>query len=203
MKCIRKRGGFREEPQALHIPKTTRESGCMLNEPSQMDSESLFESLLFRRPHPLLTINSKNEVVSSQPVYLNYLRGWLGAMSFISFTNGVQSFVDGKFLYKSIYTNSTGSVNPLMARLFGIWCLLSSFIRITCSLDFSNSMLYHMTLVSFLMSCGHFISELLWFHTAGTDTGVLVQLFFSSFSMVAMIAGYWYLDPPPPKKKED
>ncbi|XP_014780849.1 ergosterol biosynthetic protein 28 homolog [Octopus bimaculoides] len=161
-----------------------------------MEGKLPFESLLLRRQNTMMSTNVPRKQSSPPPqsVYLNYLRGWLGAMSLISFANGMQSFVDMKFLHKSIYTNSTGSVNPLMARIFGTWSLLSAFLRISCSLDFSNSMLYHMTLVSFLMSSGHFLSELLWFQTAGTGTGILVQLLFSGLSTIAMVVGYWFLN---------
>lgn len=162
------------------------------------DTQQPLESLLTKRRLQQFSPSSaysKKQNASYQSTYLNSLRGWLGAMFLISFANSIQSFVDIKFLSKSIYTSSPGSVNPLMARLFGMWTLVSALLRICCAIDFNNRMLYHITVFSFLLSTGHFLGELLLFQTAGPGIGIIMSLLFSGLSAMAMIIGYWFLQP--------
>lgn len=78
------------------------------------DTQQPLESLLTKRRLQQFSPSSaysKKQNASYQSTYLNSLRGWLGAMFLISFANSIQSFVDIKFLSKSIYTSSPGSGN--------------------------------------------------------------------------------------------
>ncbi|KAL6062700.1 hypothetical protein STEG23_014900 [Scotinomys teguina] len=108
--------------------------------------------------------------------FLNILRSWLVMVSIIAMGNTLQSFRDHTFLYEKLYTGKPNLVNGLQARTFGIWTLLSSVIRCLCAIDIHNKTLYHITLWTFLLALGHFLSELFVFGTAAPTVGVLAPL---------------------------
>ncbi|XP_017522079.3 ergosterol biosynthetic protein 28 homolog isoform X1 [Manis javanica] len=108
--------------------------------------------------------------------FLNVLRSWLVMVSIIAMGNTLQSFRDHTFLYEKLYTGKPNLVNGLQARTFGIWTLLSSVIRCLCAIDIHNKTLYHVTLWTFLLALGHFLSELFVYGTAAPTIGVLAPL---------------------------
>ncbi|XP_032143149.1 probable ergosterol biosynthetic protein 28 isoform X1 [Sapajus apella] len=108
--------------------------------------------------------------------FLNVLRSWLVMVSIIAMGNTLQSFRDHTFLYEKLYTGKPNLVNGLQARTFGIWTLLSSVIRCLCAIDIHNKTLYHITLWTFLLALGHFLSELFVYGTAAPTIGVLAPL---------------------------
>ncbi|XP_029092082.1 probable ergosterol biosynthetic protein 28 isoform X2 [Monodon monoceros] len=112
--------------------------------------------------------------------FLNVLRSWLVMVSIIAMGNTLQSFRDHTFLYEKLYTGKPDLVNGLQARTFGIWTLLSSVIRCLCAIDIHNKMLYHITLWTFLLALGHFLSELFVYGTAAPTIGVLAPLMVAS-----------------------
>ncbi|EGW02805.1 putative ergosterol biosynthetic protein 28 [Cricetulus griseus] len=112
--------------------------------------------------------------------FLNVLRSWLVMVSIIAMGNTLQSFRDHTFLYEKLYTGKPNLVNGLQARTFGIWTLLSSVIRCLCAIDIHNKTLYHITLWTFLLALGHFLSELFIFGTAAPTVGVLAPLMVAS-----------------------
>lgn len=112
--------------------------------------------------------------------FLNVLRSWLVMVSIIAMGNTLQSFRDHTFLYEKLYTGKPNLVNGLQARTFGIWTLLSSVIRCLCAIDIHNKTLYHITLWTFLLALGHFLSELFVFGTAAPTVGVLAPLMVAS-----------------------
>ncbi|XP_073751712.1 ergosterol biosynthetic protein 28 homolog isoform X4 [Callorhinus ursinus] len=93
-------------------------------------------------------------------------------------------------------------VNGLQARTFGIWTLLSSVIRCLCAIDIHNKTLYHITLWTFLLALGHFLSELFVFGTAAPTIGVLAPLMVASFSILGMLAGLRYLEVEPVSRQK-
>ncbi|XP_041928225.1 ergosterol biosynthetic protein 28 homolog [Alosa sapidissima] len=121
---------------------------------------------------------------------LNVLRSWLVMVSVIAMGNTVQSFRDHSFLSEKLYTGSPEFVNGLQARTFGIWTLLSSIIRFFCAMDIQNRTLYHITLWTFVLALGHFLSEAFIYKTAPLTIGVMAPLLVASFSIVAMLAGF-------------
>lgn len=134
--------------------------------------------------------------------FLNVLRSWLVMVSIIAAGNTLQSFRDHSFLYEKLYTGKPDLVNGLQARTFGIWTLLSSVIRCLCAIDIHNKTLYHITLWTFLLALGHFLSELFIYGTAAPTIGVLAPLMVASFSVLGMLAGFRYLEAEPATSRQ-
>ncbi|GAB1297653.1 Ergosterol biosynthetic protein 28 homolog [Apodemus speciosus] len=150
--------------------------------------------------------------------FLNVLRSWLVMVSIIAMGNTLQSFRDHTFLYEKLYTGKPNLVNGLQARTFGIWTLLSSVIRCLCAIDIHNKTLYHITLWTFLLALGHFLSELFVFGTAAPTVGVLAPLMVASkhrvtlvprsagaedsFSILGMLVGLRYLEAEPVSRQK-
>ncbi|EAW81238.1 chromosome 14 open reading frame 1, isoform CRA_b [Homo sapiens] len=116
--------------------------------------------------------------------------------------NTLQSFRDHTFLYEKLYTGKPNLVNGLQARTFGIWTLLSSVIRCLCAIDIHNKTLYHITLWTFLLALGHFLSELFVYGTAAPTIGVLAPLMVASFSILGMLVGLRYLEVEPVSRQK-
>ncbi|XP_077319762.1 ergosterol biosynthetic protein 28 homolog [Lithobates pipiens] len=133
--------------------------------------------------------------------FLAVLRSWLMMVSIIAAGNTLQSFRDHSFLSDKLYTGRPSQVNGLQARTFGIWTLLSSVIRCACAIDIHNKTLYHLTLWTFILALGHFLSEVWIYHTAQMTIGVMAPLMVASFSILGMLIGFQYLEeviPDPP-----
>ncbi|KAM8921196.1 ergosterol biosynthetic protein 28 homolog [Pelodytes ibericus] len=130
--------------------------------------------------------------------FLAVLRSWLMIVSIIAAGNTFQSFRDCSFLSDKLYTGNPGQVNGLQARTFGVWTLLSSIIRCSCAIDIRNKTLYHITLWTFVLALGHFMSEVYIYETANLTIGVMAPLMVASFSILGMLIGFQYLEVDPP-----
>ncbi|XP_060789141.1 ergosterol biosynthetic protein 28 homolog isoform X2 [Neoarius graeffei] len=128
--------------------------------------------------------------------FLNLLRSWLVMVSVIALGNTIHSFHDHSFLSEKLYTGKPELVNGLQARTFGIWTLLSSVVRCACVLDIQNRTLYHVTLWTFVLALGHFLSEAFIYKTAELTIGVIAPLFVAGFSIVGMLIGFQCLMEP-------
>ncbi|XP_041070783.1 ergosterol biosynthetic protein 28 homolog [Carcharodon carcharias] len=128
--------------------------------------------------------------------FLHVLRSWLVMVAVIAGGNTIQSFRDHSFLSDKLYTGSPTLVNGLQARTFGIWTLLSSIIRCTCAVDIHNRTLYHITLWTFILAFGHFLSESFIYHTAPITIGVMAPLLVAGFSILGMMVGFQYMEDP-------
>ncbi|XP_037359733.1 ergosterol biosynthetic protein 28 homolog [Talpa occidentalis] len=136
--------------------------------------------------------------------FWNVLRSWLFMTSIVAMGTSLQCFRDHTFLYEKLYTGKPDLVNGLHARTFGIWTLLSSVVRCLCAMYIHNKPLYYITLWTFLIALGHFLSELFIYRTAALTIGVLAPMFVASLSILAMLAGLRYLEEDPvsiPKKR--
>nr|KAF6484242.1 ergosterol biosynthesis 28-like protein [Rousettus aegyptiacus] len=150
--------------------------------------------------------------------FLNVLRSWLVVVSIVAMGNTLQSFRDHTFLYEKLYTGKPDLVNGLQARTFGIWTLLSSVIRFLCAIDIHNKTyvregralaelwleirLYHITLCTFFLALGHFLSELFVFGTAAPTVTVLAPLMVASSSILGMLVGFQYLEVEPGSRQK-
>ncbi|MEE6528450.1 hypothetical protein FKM82_030759, partial [Ascaphus truei] len=67
--------------------------------------------------------------------------------------------------------------------------------------------LYHLTLWTFVLALGHFLSEVFVYHTAEMTIGVMAPLMVASFSILGMLIGFQYVEilqePLPPNKKRN
>ncbi|XP_007908739.1 ergosterol biosynthetic protein 28 homolog isoform X1 [Callorhinchus milii] len=125
--------------------------------------------------------------------FLNVLRSWLVMVAVIGIGNTIQSFRDHSFLSEKIYTGQPALVNGLQARTFGTWVLLASIIRCSCAMDIHNTTLYHITLWTFVLALGYFLSEAFVYGTAPIAIGVLAPLLVASFSILVMLIGLQFL----------
>ncbi|KAK3609692.1 hypothetical protein CHS0354_017545 [Potamilus streckersoni] len=135
--------------------------------------------------------------------YISTLRIWLSVLTLMAMGSTIHSFLDPNFLGKKLYTKSPSTANSFASRLYGLWNFLSAAIRFCCVLQIHNKTVYNLTVFSFLLMLGHFISEILIFKTADLDSGVIASLIISVVSILAMLYGYRYLEMLPDYKCSD
>ncbi|KAM8915705.1 ergosterol biosynthetic protein 28 homolog isoform 1-T1 [Spinachia spinachia] len=99
--------------------------------------------------------------------FLNVLRSWLLMVSIIAVGNTVQSFRDHSFLSEKLYTGAP---------------------QFVCRTGLCR--LYHLTLWTFVLALGHFLSEAFVYKTAPLTIGVMAPLIVAGFSIIAMLIGY-------------
>ncbi|KAJ8293324.1 Ergosterol biosynthetic protein 28 [Rhodotorula toruloides] len=81
------------------------------------------------------------------------------------------------------------AVNPLQARLFGVWTLMSAFVRLYAAYHIHSKPIYDLTIISYILALGHFASEALVFRTVGLK-GVFFPFVVASSSLYWMITQY-------------
>ncbi|KAM7239273.1 hypothetical protein CapIbe_008768 [Capra ibex] len=134
--------------------------------------------------------------------FLNVLRSWLVMVSIVAAGHSLQSFQDHTFLYENIYISKPDLVNGLQARTFGVWTLLSSVVRCFCAIDIHNKTLYYITLWTFFIGMGHFLSELFVFGTMAPTIFILATLTVASISILGMLVGLWQLEAEPGSRQK-
>ncbi|KAK2149696.1 hypothetical protein LSH36_441g00021 [Paralvinella palmiformis] len=123
--------------------------------------------------------------------FFRYLQGWIGVVGMVAFGNTLSCFRGHQILSDKLYTDAHGQVNALMARIFGVWTLLSAVIRIYCAYDIKNRAVYNLTYFSFVLAFIHFIAECFFYKTAPLTVGVMMPLAVSALSLVWMSIGYF------------
>ena len=90
----------------------------------------------------------------------------------VSIANTFQAFVDTSYtslLYNrspSSGQSKTSQVTPLSSRTFGIWSLLSGCIRLYAAFHISDTHVYRLTFLTWILGSVHFLSEVFVFQTA-------------------------------------
>lgn len=68
-------------------------------------------------------------------------------VSSLAVFNSVQTFLTTK-LTRRVYSRAPGSVNPLQARTFGVWTLMSAAVRIYAAYHIENKACVHFSFLS-------------------------------------------------------
>ncbi|GAA6019807.1 hypothetical protein JCM10207_003703 [Rhodosporidiobolus poonsookiae] len=113
---------------------------------------------------------------------------WMLFVSGLAVFNSVQNFLTTS-LTRRVYSRSPASVNPLQARTFAVWTLMSAAVRIYAAYNISNKAMYDLALVSYVLALGHFFSEFALFRTAGFQ-GALSPFIVATTSLTWMIKQY-------------
>ncbi|BGP41003.1 hypothetical protein JCM10449v2_004970 [Rhodotorula kratochvilovae] len=123
-----------------------------------------------------------------------YLPYWMLLISGVAVFNAAQNYLTTA-LTRKVYERSPASVNPLQARLFGIWTLTSAAVRLYASYHLSLKPMYDLALVSYAIALAHFGSEALVYRTVGLK-GLAGPLIVSTTSLVWMWNQYdFYVRP--------
>ncbi|KAH3667852.1 hypothetical protein WICMUC_005252 [Wickerhamomyces mucosus] len=133
---------------------------------------------------------SSFSVVGLIPKTPGLLPKWLLFISLVSILNSFQTYTNLE-LTKKVYSN-TDQVNPLSARTFGTWTLISSIIRFYAAYYLSNPQIYQITLASYLIAFFHFSSEWLIYKTTKLDKGLYGPLIVSTLTISWMIIQWDY-----------
>uniref|UniRef100_A0A673HFR9 Ergosterol biosynthesis 28 homolog n=1 Tax=Sinocyclocheilus rhinocerous TaxID=307959 RepID=A0A673HFR9_9TELE len=110
--------------------------------------------------------------------FLNVLRSWLLMVSVIAVANTVQHSI----------LMSACTVHEYKKRLDSNTCFKIYFTL--TSLSCPHFRLYHITLWTFVLALGHFLSEAFIYKTAPLTIGVMAPLIVASFSIVGMLIGF-------------
>jgi len=121
------------------------------------------------------------------------LQGWIFVVGLMALGNTVSCYVDHSFLATRLYTAAPEKANDLAARLFGLWTLMSAFLRLSCAILITNRALFNLTLLSFVVANVHFLSEAFIYKTAPITIGVLTPMIVSGVSILWMIVAYCLL----------
>lgn len=95
------------------------------------------------------------------------LRGWIAFVAFMDLGTAVRCFLDDNFLGNKVYTAETlsHSVNPVMARLFGIWSVLNAVILLHCAVCIHYRPVVAMAVCSIVLSILNYLSETFIYQT--------------------------------------
>jgi len=132
-------------------------------------------------------------MIISKDNVMRSLQGWIFVVGIMALGNTISCYVDHSFLGNRLYTAAPEKINDLAARLFGIWTLMSAFLRLSCAILITNRALFNLTLLSFVVAFVHFLSEAFVYKTAPLTIGVLTPMIVSGVSMLWMIVAYCLL----------
>eukprot|EP01127_Copromyxa_protea_P012389 TRINITY_DN3228_c0_g1_i1.p2 TRINITY_DN3228_c0_g1~~TRINITY_DN3228_c0_g1_i1.p2 ORF type:complete len:126 (+),score=28.64 TRINITY_DN3228_c0_g1_i1:116-493(+) len=91
---------------------------------------------------------------------------WMSFVALLRAFGTFNAWVTPHRLKSNVYSKQANQVNPLLARLFGTWTVLSGAICVATAYDPENITLLYVGLVSFILALGHFITESLIFKTS-------------------------------------
>lgn len=127
--------------------------------------------------------------------FMRLLQGWIGVVGLVACLNTISCFMNHKILADKVYTDLPSEVNGLMARVFGVWTLLASVLRVWCAMDMSNKDVYNLTLFSFVLAFLHFASEIFIYKTAASfSMGVAIPFIISGGSAILMVVGQYKMN---------
>ncbi|KAG7571320.1 hypothetical protein FFLO_00672 [Filobasidium floriforme] len=137
-------------------------------------------------PPPTLIEHAKSAFVLPQASNGGYLPYWLAFVAVVSVYNTIQAFVTPT-LTKRIYSRKPEEVTGIGRRTFGVWTLLAACIRIYAAYEINNPALYNLTLASYVLAGGHFLSELFIFKSAGLQAPALSPVLVAIPSMIWLV----------------
>ncbi|BGO92316.1 ergosterol biosynthesis protein [Rhodotorula toruloides] len=140
-------------------------------------------------PTACFTVRSSSSLATDlPPTSGGNLPNWMLFVSGLAIFNGVQNYLTTR-LTAQVYARRPAWVNPLQARLFGVWTLMSAFVRLYAAYHIHSKPIYDLTIISYILALGHFASEALVFRTVGLK-GVFFPFVVASSSLYWMITQY-------------
>ncbi|GAA6009479.1 Erg28p [Rhodotorula paludigena] len=130
----------------------------------------------------------KQAILDMLPQAPGYLPYWMLFVSSVAVFNSAQNYLTTS-LTRKVYARSPASVNPLQARLFGVWTLMSAFVRLYASYHVTSKPMYDLALISYVIALWHFGSEAVLYRTCGLK-GLAGPLIVSTTSLTWMISQY-------------
>jgi len=107
-----------------------------------------------------LTHNSfKNWCTSNPPKPVYYLSYYLLFVSLLSFFGSAQAFYSPDLLRARQFSLKPELVTPLASNLFGAWTFITSLVRIRCSFNLENKVLFSLTRQTFYLALGIYLWE--------------------------------------------
>ncbi|KAI0749577.1 Erg28-like protein [Daedaleopsis nitida] len=123
--------------------------------------------------------------------YLPQASGWLPTWQLIVATTALLNTVSNmtsltfsRRLYNDAY------VNPLQARTFGIWTLMSATVRFYAAYNIHNKQVYDLALFSYLFALVHFGLEIFVFRSVKKQMPVVSPVIVSTSSLIWMFLQY-------------
>ncbi|CCH60968.1 hypothetical protein TBLA_0D04720 [Henningerozyma blattae CBS 6284] len=115
-----------------------------------------------------------------------YLPKWLLFISIVSLFNSCQTYLSGLELTRRVYENKPLETTYLSARTFGTWTIISSIIRLYGSLFITESHVYQLVFLSYIVALFHFSSEWLIFRTCKLGKGIMGPFIVATTSLTWM-----------------
>ncbi|KAI9844449.1 MAG: ergosterol biosynthesis protein [Thelocarpon superellum] len=129
---------------------------------------------------------------SMLPPHDGFLPLWLLLVAVTGTGNSIQAY---NTLHYTRRVYSPEAVNPLSARTFGTWTLLTSVIRFYAAYHINDPTIYQMTLWAHGIAFFHFVSEWRYFRTTSWDLPLAFPICVASFTLVWMFTAWSYYVP--------
>lgn len=114
---------------------------------------------------------------------------WQLFVATLAVFNSVQNFTTLS-LTRRLYNVAPETVTPLQARTFGVWTLTSAIVRLYAAYHLTEKTIYDITLFTYLLAFGHFVSEIFIFRTAKPNVAVLSPVVVATTSLIWMVKQY-------------
>ncbi|CCF60676.1 hypothetical protein KAFR_0L00690 [Kazachstania africana CBS 2517] len=115
-----------------------------------------------------------------------YLPKWLLFISIVSIFNSFQTYISGLELTRQVYSRQPKETTALSARTFGTWTFVSCMIRLYGAFYLTETHIYELTFISYIIALTHFGSELVIYRTCRFDKGFMGPLIVASTSLIWM-----------------